>query len=65
MKAPDELTLINGKLKGRHTSAQKHLREWQDRRCIVDGTQVCVITRRDLQGLFDELDLARSVAGIA
>ena len=65
MKAPDRLMIVDGRLNCRQGSAQKYLLDWMQKRGLPDGTPVCVLTRDDLQRLLDELDLARSVAGIA
>lgn len=64
VKVPTNLIISGGVISMKATEEQPvttYLREWQTRRQITDGTEVCVIASADLQKLMDELHFYRSL----
>lgn len=66
MKAPSELIIYAGRLRRTDGStAAPYLKEWMERLGIRNGRAVCIISRDDLQKLFDEIEFLKSLQGIA
>jgi hypothetical protein len=67
MQAPDQLLIERGMLvlarprESRFITPGEYLRDWMQQHNIPNGEPVCVIQRKELQKLFDEITHLRSL----
>jgi hypothetical protein len=67
MQAPDELRIYHGMLglsassRSEFFTSQEYLQDWMQQHNIPNGEPVCVIQRKEMQRLFDEITYLRSL----